>query len=275
LLPPLLATTGTIAGVPGSVIEGRVKSGTGFFVASDGLLVTSAHVVAGCPRITLWPASGAERAGRIVAMDRALDLALLSAGGEVPRYATSTPEHPRAGDPVSTIGFGALPSRPREAKVTSGNLIGDVIDAAGNRILLIRARLREGNSGGPVIDARGSLVGIVRGRDTERPEIGVATPRQTIDWFLLEQGVSPIPSTPAEGRPEDQTDLLMAMSVLVQCAPGSHDPLPTRRSLLPNPASIAEVPQRDGPIMRLRSEHFPVRRECDGGDPARIFGQCA
>jgi len=245
------AATPAIGDVRSSVAEGRVKSGTGFFVAPDGLLVTSAHVVAGCSGITLWPAIGAERTGRIVALEPALDLALLSSEGEVPRYAAGSGQFaaPRPGDRVATIGFGAQPSRPREAKVTSGSLIGDVPDAAGNRLLLIRARLREGNSGGPVIDARGSLIGVVRGRDTERPEVGIATPAEAIDWFLQRHGIAPASTAPGAEQLQDPADLLRAISVLVQCAPRYHASMPGRQCLLGTRA--AQVPQGDRPVLRL------------------------
>jgi S1-C subfamily serine protease len=205
-----------------SNVANRVKSGTAFFVSADGFLVTSAHVVAGCPEISLWPTDGPERTARVVAADAALDLALLSARGEVLRYAAEPRrDHARyPGEPVLTIGFGSLPSRPRQPKVTSGKLVGDVADAAGNRILLIRAKLLEGNSGGPVIDAAGSLVGVVRGRDAQQPELGVAVPSDAVGWFLSSNQIAPAANGPERNQPINSVDLLKQMSVLVQCTPG-------------------------------------------------------
>jgi serine protease Do len=206
---------------PGNRVE-DLRSGTAFFVSADGFLVTSAHVVAGCPGITLWPANGPERTGRVVAIDAALDMALLSATGGVLLYeAGSRPNHARyPGETLSTIGFGSLPSQPRQPKVTNGRLVGSVFDAAGNPILLIRARLPEGNSGGPVIDANGVLLGMVTGRDAGQPELGVAIPAEAIDSFLGGRGISRTPSIPSGSPPTNTADLLKAIAVLVQCAPG-------------------------------------------------------
>jgi hypothetical protein len=103
--------------------------------------------------------------------------------------------------------------------VTSGKLVGRVVDSAGNRILLIWARLPEGNSGGPVIDANGVLLGMVTGRDAGRPEFSVAIPAETIDIFLGTRGISRILSIPSGSQPTNTADLLRAMAVLVQCTP--------------------------------------------------------
>jgi S1-C subfamily serine protease len=214
------AARGVMGDASSGVAGGRVKSGTGYFVSRDGLVVTTAHVIAGCPRIAVWPERGPERTARVVASDATLDLALLTAASDVPHDDTSAHRYAvaRPGDPVSTLGFGVLPSKPRQPVITDGTLIGDAADAAGNRILLIRAKLREGSSGGPVIDGKGSLLGVVRGRDTELPEVGVVTPSVEIGEFLLRHGIAPISNTPGGNPPIDRVGMLKAMAVLVQCA---------------------------------------------------------
>jgi S1-C subfamily serine protease len=200
---------------------GQVKSGTGFFVSPAGFVVTSAHVVTGCTAITLWPADEAELAARIVAIDPVRDVALLSAAGKTQWYADRVHDGDslRAGDPVSTIGFGVVRSRPREARVTPGRLIGGVTDSRGYPLLLIRADLREGNSGGPVIDSDGTLLGMETGRDAQRPELGVVVPAETIDRLLSQHGIARNPAVPAAAAPLTTPVLLKAMSVLVQCRP--------------------------------------------------------
>jgi S1-C subfamily serine protease len=218
------AATSTIRHSQKAPGGGLVKSGTGFFVSHHGLVATSTHVVSGCSEITIWPADGPERVAQIVASDAKRDLTLLSAGGEVLWYANRVHASGslRSGEPVSTIGFGVLPSRPREPVVTTGHLIGDAADSAGNRILLIQARLLEGNSGGPVIDGGGSLLGVVVGRDTARPDLGAATPSEAIESLLSANGIAPKPSVPEGSPPIDTARLLKAMSVLVQCTPARH-----------------------------------------------------
>jgi S1-C subfamily serine protease len=199
----------------------QVKSGTGFFVSPGGFVVTSAHIIAGCPGITLWPADEPELIARIVGVDTTRDIALLSAAGKTEWYADRVRDGDslHAGDPVSTIGFGVVPSRPREPRMTLGRLIGGVSDARGYPLLLIQADLRAGNSGGPVIDTNGTLLGMVTGRDAERPELGVAVPAEAIDRFLSLHGIARSPAIPPAAAPLTTPGLLKAMSVLVQCRP--------------------------------------------------------
>jgi S1-C subfamily serine protease len=207
-----------------SPVGAVVKSGTGFFISHDGLVATSAHVVRGCHEISIWPANGSERVAQIVAFDVKRDLALLSTAGEVLSYASRVHEDGslRLGEPVSTIGFGVLRSRPREPVLTTGHLIGDAADSTGDRILLIQARFLEGNSGGPVIDGEGSLLGIVVGRDATRPDLGAARPSEAIESLLSANGVAPPPSLPEERPRIDTAGLLTSISVLVQCTPARH-----------------------------------------------------
>jgi serine protease Do len=218
------AMTGTIPSGQRAPVRALVKSGTGFFISRDGLVATSAHVVNDCPEITIWPANGPERVARIVASDAEHDLALLSATGEVLSYAYPVYKGAilRRGEPVATIGFGVRRSRPREPVITSGRLIGDAADSAGNRILLIQARFLEGNSGGPVIDGEGSLLGVVVGRDATRPDLGAARPSEAIEGMLSANGVAPPPSLPEDRPPIDTASLLKSISALVQCMPARH-----------------------------------------------------
>jgi S1-C subfamily serine protease len=213
----LMCTSATAADVTS---RAQVKSGTGFFVSPDGLAVTSAHVVRGCAGIALWPAEGTELIARILAVDAPHDLALLSAAGKAEWYADrlGDADSLNIGDPVSTIGFGGVPSKPREPRLTPGHVIGRVADSRGYPLLLIRADLREGNSGGPVIDADDTLLGMVTGRDAERPELGVAVPANVIAAFAT-QYITRTGSTSRKEHPIDTADFLRAISVLVQCMP--------------------------------------------------------
>jgi S1-C subfamily serine protease len=195
----------------------RVKSGTGFFVSLDGFLVTSAHVVAGCGNISIWAQDGVERHGYQLASNTRRDIALLYGGYDVPRNAAIlSHEVPRPGDNVLTLGFGVLAEEPLRPVLIGGYYVGDDTATSGDRVLLIRAKLRAGNSGGAVIGPDGSLVGMVIGRDEARPEMGVAVPSGDIEALLSAHRI-PLPSTPPQ--PGTAQALLGAISVLIQCSP--------------------------------------------------------
>ena len=225
LLPASSAATGA---------TDRVKSGTGFFVSRDGFLVTSAHVVAGCPNVSIWESEGGERPGYIIASDRRRDVALLWADGSVSRRsAIAARGPPRAGEEVFTLGFGVIATQPLHPVIAKGSVVGDSTSQPGNRILVIRARLHAGNSGGAVLAGDGSLLGMVIGRDRQHPDLGVAIPDGDIGALLSAYGIV-LPQRRGAG---DARELLSAISVLIQCTAAGAESPAVPRSLPPSEVS--------------------------------------
>jgi S1-C subfamily serine protease len=197
----------------------RVKSGTGFFVSRDGFLLTSAHVVEGCQRVSAWLPGGQQRPSYVVALDRLRDIALLWAEGVLTvRPATASHALPRQGDDVFTLGYGLRPADPLAAVVVEGSFVGGRTAAPGNHVVLIHARLQAGNSGGALLAGDGSLLGMIVGRDDEHPEFGVAVPLDDLEAMLAGYRISLAqPDAVSSAR-----RLLGDISVLIQCAgPGS------------------------------------------------------
>jgi S1-C subfamily serine protease len=198
----------------------RVKSGTAFFVTAKGDLVTSAHVVAGCPSISIFGRDGVQRPATLVAADRRLDIALMRASDPQAKHVGAfDPQNFPIGQEVHAIGYGVIARDPRRAVLSRGTYVGFGTTPAGALVRVIRLRLREGESGGPVINSRAELLGMAIGRYTDRPELGVLVPTRDIADFLRSQGVKLSPSSAALGR--DPRDVLLAVAVLVQCLPPS------------------------------------------------------
>jgi S1-C subfamily serine protease len=222
----VLAASAPMPAHAGLPVDGRptraglVKSGTGFFVSRDGLLLTSAHVVTGCHDISVWGEDGAQRRARILRKDATRDIALLASGGRSPRYYPILgPGRAPVGEEVYTLGFGVYPAEPLKPLVTAGNFVGDSRAPRGNRILVIRARLHAGNSGGAVVDARGSLLGMVIGREQTWPEFGVLVPRSDLAPMVSAHAVAGEPAGSGRKPGEAAQDLLRAISALIQCVP--------------------------------------------------------
>jgi serine protease Do len=166
--------------------------GSSFVVGDGTLAITNFHVLPpnhdaeGAPRLVVMASRSADnaqlRGARVLATDRARDLALLKIDGPaMPALALDEPGRVREGQAVALIGFpigGALGFAP----VTHGGLIASIttvaLPAANSQQLNAQAlnRLREGNfgvyqldataypgnSGGPLIDAAsGRVVGVV------------------------------------------------------------------------------------------------------------------
>jgi serine protease Do len=135
--------------------------GSGFVVASDGLVMTSRHVIDGADDLRIELDDGRTFAGAVVARDALLDVALIRLAGArgLPVAELGASEGVRVGDAVIAIGnpFGLGPS------VTRGILSAgarEIDDGPPGEFLQSDAAVNPGDSGGPLLDAEGRVIGI-------------------------------------------------------------------------------------------------------------------
>jgi len=137
-----------------------MAQGAGFFISSDGYVVTNNHVVDHAKEVTVITADGKNMSARVVGTDPKTDLALLKVkeGSNYP-FVTFASQEPRVGDWVVAIGnpFGL-----------GGTVTAGIVSARGRDIgagpyddfLQIDAPVNHGNSGGPTFNENGEVVGI-------------------------------------------------------------------------------------------------------------------
>jgi S1-C subfamily serine protease len=142
-------------------------AGSAVLVYEDGLLVTSAHVVAGAPRsLGVTFSDGEELACELVGRDALSDLAVLrSDTGERAAATLGDASRLRVGQLVVAIGNPHGYGGSVTAGVVSG--LGRALPVRGSRttrivenVIQTDAALNPGNSGGALADGRGHLVGI-------------------------------------------------------------------------------------------------------------------
>ena len=148
------ATQGSPANAPR--ITGNA---TGFFVTTDGYLVTNAHVVRGDRRYGVL-LQGQEIPLQVIDTDADNDLALVkidARGVAIPIAATV----PAKGEDAAALGYPAASSLGTELKATFGkiNALSGPRDDA--RWLQIDTPVQPGSSGGPLLNMRGEVIGIV------------------------------------------------------------------------------------------------------------------
>ncbi len=142
-----------------------VQSGTGFFINSQGNVVTNHHVIQGAKNIQVTTDYGKVYNATIVGMDTLTDLAVLKLESKevFPSISFAEPDSVRVGEWVIAIGNAlGLPGGPT---VTVGVVAAlDRTLPAGNLRLtdLVQtdAAINEGNSGGPLINLNGEVIGI-------------------------------------------------------------------------------------------------------------------
>jgi S1-C subfamily serine protease len=214
----LAAAVAVVTGRAG--VHDQVRSGTAFFISAEGQLLTSAHFVTRCRRLTVWPPDRPGVSAKVVSMDRALDIALLAIqSAAVPHATPSGMRPPHADEPVNIIAYGVHRNMPRAPEVVAGTVVGVGAISLPARVTVIRATLRPGTSGAPVIDATGTLLGVIVGRYTAAPQFAVAVSVHDLGRFLSRNGVAITPATSAQLSQVSPAERLSGMSALVQCVP--------------------------------------------------------
>ncbi len=161
--------------------------GSGVILASDGLIVTNAHVVRGSQaQVKLW--DGRTFAAEVVSRDLARDLARLqiSATG-LPAAQLADSSKARVGELVLAVGnpFGF------EGALSTGiiHAAGAVYGLGGKSWLRADVKLAPGNSGGPLADAQGRVLGI---NTMVTGGLALAVPSNEVAWFIA-KGAADLP----------------------------------------------------------------------------------
>ncbi len=156
------AAPGGSGGSPntGATAERRA-SGTGIVVAQPARILTNAHVVERCARISVI-AEGIATPARVEAVDAKVDLALISAERRFERLASlRSPVNTRSGEDIVVVGFPLQSVLAHEPIVTAG-IVSALAGFKGDPTQIqISAPVQPGNSGGPVYDLNGNVVAVV------------------------------------------------------------------------------------------------------------------
>jgi serine protease Do len=134
--------------------------GSGFLIATDGIVLTNAHVVDGAKEVTVKLSDHREFKAKVLGADRSSDIAVLKIDGhDFPTVHLGDSDQLGVGDYVLAIGepFGL------EETATAG-----IVSAKGRSLpgdgyvpfIQTDAAVNPGNSGGPLFDANGAVVGI-------------------------------------------------------------------------------------------------------------------
>ncbi len=175
-------------------VSGReVGSGTGFFVSSDGLLVTNHHVIDSAHRVEAVPAEGAAYAVRgIVAKDEVNDLAVLriDAGRSraLPLAAGAVPE---PGERIVVLGGPlGLAGSLSEGIVAAIRDPSEVERRKSGRspLLQITAAISPGSSGSPVMKLDGEVVGVVVSQFGVGQNLNFAVPVAAVHALMARAG---------------------------------------------------------------------------------------
>ena len=223
-------------------------TGSGFFVSKMGHVITNAHVVRGCKRITIGDNANKQVPAEVINTDKSNDLALLKLSSLEMASAESKSliqklsivvvplaskgllrsDDVRLGEKVLVAGYPYGDIFSNTIKVTGGLV--SATRGAGDDTgqFQLDAAVQPGNSGGPIYDSSGNIVGVVVaqldklkmakaiGSLPENVNFGIKA--STVRQFLMSSG---LPSKKAEQTEEKSTEQLAEIAqnqaLMVMC----------------------------------------------------------
>ena len=226
----------------------RSGSGSGFFVSKMGHVITNAHVVQNCNKVTIGDNANKQVPAEIINTDRSNDLALLKLSTLEMASAESKSLIQKLGIVVVPLASKGL-LRSEDVKLGEkvlvagypfGEYFSNTIKVTGGLVSATRgagddsgqfqldAAVQPGNSGGPIYDSSGNIVGVVIsqldklkvakaiGSLPENVNFGIKA--STVRQFLISSGV---PSKKSERTEEKSTEQLAEIAqnqaLMVMC----------------------------------------------------------
>ncbi|MEJ6706757.1 MAG: trypsin-like peptidase domain-containing protein [Porticoccus sp.] len=147
-----------------------LATGTGFFISTDGYLLTNEHLIADAKELKVFVGDISYDA-HVVSLNRKDDIAILKIELETKPLSLKTSE-PLAGTEVSVLGFPNIGLQGNEIKATFGHVNAASGIQGDKRYLQFSAEIQPGNSGSPVIDEGGYVIGVAT--STLNQEVAVA-----------------------------------------------------------------------------------------------------
>jgi serine protease Do len=136
-------------------------AGSGFFITSDGYVVTNNHVVEGAAKITVHTTDDRTFKARVIGRDPATDIAVIKVeASNLPFVSFEDRAKPRVGDWVVAVGNPFNLGGTATAGIVSALGRQNVSGSSYVDYMQIDAPINRGNSGGPTFDLSGRVVGV-------------------------------------------------------------------------------------------------------------------
>lgn len=181
--------TGKFEQVDQGLEEKKVGEGSGFFISSNGTIVTNRHVIEGENLVyKVYTNDGVERNATLLAKDPVYDVAILKIdGNKYPYFELANSDTLSVGESVVAIG-NALGEFKNSVSVgvVSGllrSVIANTRDGGVEKlekVIQTDAAINPGNSGGPLIDLYGRVVGINVAVARSSENIGFSLPINSV-----------------------------------------------------------------------------------------------
>ena len=155
--------------------------GSGFIIASDGLIATNLHVIGEARPISVQTADGKKyEVKEIHAFDRPLDLAVIRIeASDLPALPLGDSDSLKQGQPVVAIGN---PHGLKHSVVTG--VVSGTRQIEGRQMIQLAIPIEPGNSGGPLLDMQGRVHGLLTMKSAVTDNLGFAMPSNSLKTLI-------------------------------------------------------------------------------------------
>ena len=184
--------------VIGAMDKKQSRSGSGFIVDQDGLIVTNAHLTVGAKKIVVkLHKSAIYHQARLVTIDRGKDIAILKI--DVPNLKPvklGNSNKVQIGERVVSIGNPlGLESTISDGLISSWRTV-----KGGLKVLQISVPLSQGSSGGPLFNLQVDVIGVTMGSYLKGQNLNFAVPINDVKPLLSKSNLNRLRSALTQGK---------------------------------------------------------------------------
>jgi S1-C subfamily serine protease len=142
--------------------ERGLSTGTGFYVTTDGVIITSYHAIEGASSIHIMDVkNGRKIPASVLTTDPYNDIAVLKTAAKSQGIPLVSHFSPALDDEVFTLGYPLSSELTQEQKMTFGRIISLSGPDDDGRMVQIDVPIQPGNSGGPLLNGKGEVIGMI------------------------------------------------------------------------------------------------------------------
>jgi S1-C subfamily serine protease len=145
-----------------------MSTGSGFFAATPGYIVTNAHVIDGYRLFYARDRDGKLFSATFIAKDTSADLALLQVKTKRQGLPIGTFSSVAKGQKVYAIGYPVPSVQGSESKITDGIISSFTGLKNDDNRFQISTPIQPGNSGGPLVNERAEVIGVIVAKASEQ-----------------------------------------------------------------------------------------------------------
>jgi S1-C subfamily serine protease len=136
-----------------------IATGTGFFISSDGHILTNSHVIEGSSKLSII-LNGERVKATLIDHDKSNDIALLKVDTIANPLPLELKTKTKKGASIAVLGYPNIGLQGNEQKSTFGFINSNSGIQGDTRYYQVSSPIQPGNSGSPTVNEQGAVIGI-------------------------------------------------------------------------------------------------------------------